>query len=533
MSKNLSTLARRKGLEDSLYKQLHGARSPSEIAQTHLVGEANVHAARSFYSGLADQDANLKAKVCDGTACIAAATEGSRDLHRALTERFGDEGVGSVSCLGRCFEGGAVQVEGRVMSGQKSLDSSTPPERENSIPVQPLADGPLTAKAMDLAQYRAVCEILTTRSSTEWLQTLSESDLRGCGGAGFPLGRKWLACREAPGSEKYLICNADEGDPGAYSDLYLLLENPLQVLAGMLIGGHLSGAGTGIIYLREEYPAAARSIALAIEQVSGCAPSGTTPFQFELVIGAGSYICGEETALIASLEGRRPEVATRPPYPVTEGLFRQPTIVNNVETLANVPWIIEHGASAYRGLGLDACNGTKLVCLDSLFNNPGVVEIPMGTPLSQVVYEHGGGFKVPVKAIQVGGPLGGVVPLSRLNHLNVDYDTFTQQGFMLGHAGIVSIPEELPAPDLLLHLFRFVADESCGKCFPCRLGSQRGTELLQRANSGGEISRLLFEELLETLELGSLCGLGSGLTLPARNLVTYFEEEFAGIWSDS
>ena len=254
--------------------------------------------------------------------------------------------------------------------------------------------------------------------------------------------------------------------------------------------------------------------------------------RFHIVRGAGAYVCGEETALLNSIEGLRPEVRTRPPYPTSHGLYGQPTLLSNVETLANLPAILTAGGRAYATLGLPACSGTKLVSLDGGFRRPGVYEVEMGTPLRQILDDLGGGTRYPVKAYQIGGPLGGLVPASKVAELTLDFESFAHHGFLLGHAGIVAIPTHFPLAELLAHLFAFAARESCGKCFPCRIGSRRGQELVEGAlHQGRRIDPALFDDLLDTLEGGSLCALGGGLPLPVRNALTQFREELAPLFA--
>jgi len=256
-------------------------------------------------------------------------------------------------------------------------------------------------------------------------------------------------------------------------------------------------------------------------------------FDFKIIKAQGAYICGEETALINSIEGQRPEVRTRPPYPTQQGLFNKPTIVNNVETLAAVYAIIKNGGEAYSKLGTEKSTGTKLVCLDSYFNNPGIYEVEMGTPLSTVFNDFGGGFKSPVKAVHIGGPLGGLVPTSKINELNVDFESFANAGFLLGHAGCISVPQNFPMLKYLEHLFDFAAYESCGKCFPCRLGTTRAHEMLKKAGDEDyKISEELFRDLLSTLEQGSLCAHGGGIPLPAKNALQYFKEELKNYFEE-
>jgi NADH-quinone oxidoreductase subunit F len=304
------------------------------------------------------------------------------------------------------------------------------------------------------------------------------------------------------------------------------------LLFGMLVGGYIIGANRGVLYIRGEYPESIHVVRQEMERFRDAGLLGENingngfDFEFKVIEGAGAYICGEETALLSSIEGQRPEVRVRPPYPTQEGLFNMPTVVNNVETLACVYNILNHGGEQYAALGNGKSTGTKLVCLDGYFNKPGLLEVVMGTPLSEVIYEMGGGFREPVKAIHVGGPLGGIVQVKKIPDLTLDFESFAQQGFLLGHASIISIPERFPMVKYLEHLFDFTAAESCGKCFPCSIGSVRGRELLQKAQEDGyQIDRQLMDDLLETLEIGSLCALGGGLPLGVKNALHYFQDE--------
>ena len=379
--------------------------------------------------------------------------------------------------------------------------------------------------------YKPWLEVLQNQPERA-LEAIKTSNLRGRGGAGFPMGLKLEFCSKAKGDVKFIICNADEGDPGAYSDRYLLEQQPHSVLFGMLVSGYAVGAHHGIVYIRAEYPEAVNIVQNAIDQLKDRALVGQNihgsgfDFEFKIIQAQGSYICGEETALINSIEGQRPEVRIRPPYPAQRGLFNKPTVVNNVETLAAVHYIISEGGDAWKAIGTEKSSGTKLVCLDSFFKRPGIYEVVMGTPMKTVINELGGGFNSPVKALQIGGPLGGVVPVEKLDELTLDFESFAKAGFLLGHASVVSIPEDYPMMRYIEHLFDFAAYESCGKCFPCRLGTKRGHEMATRAiQEGHVIDRSLFDDLLTTLEEGSLCAHGGGIPLPIRNIVQYFDSE--------
>jgi NADH-quinone oxidoreductase subunit F len=314
---------------------------------------------------------------------------------------------------------------------------------------------------------------------------------------------------------------------------------PMALLAGMILAGYMAGASYGVLYIRAEYP---ESITVIQDSIKILADSGWLgdnikdsgfDFRFKIIQAQGAYICGEETALLSSIEGQRPEVRVRPPYPTQQGLFNMPTVVNNVETLACIPYVLQYGGDRFASIGSGKSKGTKLVSLDGFFNRPGIYEVDMGTPLSYVIDNLGLGFKSPVKAMHIGGPLGGLVPVSKAPDLTVDFESFSSQGFLLGHASVVCIPESYPMADYIKHLFQFTAHESCGKCFPCRLGSTRGYEMFEKAQqSEYKISRSLLDDLLETLEIGSLCALGGGLPLPVKNALQYFEEELKVYFSE-
>jgi NADH-quinone oxidoreductase subunit F len=314
--------------------------------------------------------------------------------------------------------------------------------------------------------------------------------------------------------------------------MYLMEQQPHSVLLGMMVAGWFAGASTGILYIRAEYPDSIRIIEAAIADLHAAGLLGRNiagsgfDFSLKTIKGAGAYICGEETALLSSIEGQRPEVRVRPPFPTVQGLFRKPTIVSNVETFANLHAILTLGGKAYGSIGTAQSTGPKLLSLDSHFVRPGIYEAPMGLPLKDV-FAAAGGFRKPVKAIHIGGPLGGLIPLALTDSLTVDFESFKSAGFLLGHAGVIAIPEAMPMIDYLEHLFQFTADESCGKCFPCRLGSTRGRELIAKARNDASfrIDPELIGDLLDTMEQTSLCALGGGVPLPVRNALRYFRSE--------
>jgi NADH-quinone oxidoreductase subunit F len=547
MSKNLSALSFRKGVEKNVFERMVDAATQSGTAEQNelvhkmgaedLFGDAVTLGAVSFYDFLKKENASKRVFVCNGSACLCAGTQDK--LHHTLEVHFKPEEIGHICCLGRCHEGGAFQYQGRNYSGQEDtalLDLFTTGhgDAEDRYAVESALDQPLlTAPFPGIQEYYEPFRKLITEGNREALgNELKDSGLRGRGGAGFPLHFKWASCRAAEGAVKYIVCNADEGDPGAYIDKYLMERQPHSVLLGMMVAGWFAGAQTGVLYIRAEYPDSITIVNEAIEDLRAAGLLGSnilgTGFSFTLktIKGAGAYICGEETALLASIEGQRPEVRTRPPFPTVEGLFRKPTIVNNVETFANIHAILTLGGKGYAQIGTPQSTGPKLLSLDSHFRKPGIYEVAMGTPL-KTVFEMAGGFKTDIKAVQIGGPLGGIVPVSHIEDLTVDFESFKKSGFLLGHAGVVSIPRSLPMIEYIQHLFQFTADESCGKCFPCRLGSTRGKELIAKARSDDtyKIDRALINDLLDTMEQTSLCALGGGVPLPIKNALQHFDAE--------
>ena len=544
MSKNLSELSGRKGLEDNLFNRIGELAKPDgtpsideldKLAKEFLIGTANTYGTASFYDFLKPENKGKKVYVCNGTACLCAGTQDK--VTKDLSKHFQSDQIGHMTCLGRCHENSAFHLNGKNYSGDSLFDLSEiinqdSDKNKDTYHIQASGKEILTKEFTNVNQYYSPFRAAIKGNSEETLAEIKASNVRGRGGAGFPMGLKLEFCRREEADTKFIICNADEGDPGAYSDRYLLEHQPHSVLFGMMISGFVTGAEYGILYIRAEYPESATICQSAIDELRVAGLIGKdidgSGFNFDLKIiqAQGSYICGEETALINSIEGQRPEVRIRPPYPAQRGLFNKPTVVNNVETLATLHYILENGGAAWKTIGTERSSGTKLISLDSLFKRPGMYEVEMGTTLSEIVYELGGGFKKPVKALQIGGPLGGLVPVSKIGDLTLDFESFSQNGFLLGHASVVSVPEDFPIMKFIEHLFDFAAYESCGKCFPCRLGTKRGHELSTKAlNSDYKIDRKLFDDLLGTLEKGSLCAHGGGIPLPVRNALQYFDGE--------
>ena len=540
MSRNISLLSGKKDDKNSLFGKI--SVSPNETSDAQLAGEYNlgvstIHSTKSFYDFLSEDFKNKKAYVCSGSACMCRGTQ--EDVTQKLKSKFGQDAVGEMICLGRCYENSAFYYNGENYSGDdiNQLDEIIDGKHKStSYTMRSFSDTSFLVEDEAFSTFKDFKDLLETCFQTDkndLINTLKDSGLRGRGGAGFPTGMKWEFCSDQDAPAKYVVCNADEGDPGAYSDRYLLEEQALKVLFGMVICGYIIGSKQGFMYIRGEYPesiditnetlAKLRDLNLLGNNILG---SGFD-FDMNVVEGQGAYICGEETALIASIEGRRAEVDVRPPFPVVEGLYKKPTVVNNVESLAAVALIFKHGSDSYKNIGNGRSLGTKLISLDGHFNNPGLYEVDLGTPLSRIIDEIGGGFNDDIKAIQIGGPLGGIVPVDILRSLTLDFEVFADAGFLLGHASFVCIPRSFSAVEYAKHLFAFTAHESCGKCFPCRLGSTRGKEMLGSAiDDNQKFSEELIYDLLETMEVGSLCALGGGLPLAIRNLLEHCGDEF-------
>ena len=543
MSKNISNLSGRIGLKNNLFQKISERSLAStndngmkEIADQYNVGVSTIHGAESFYEFLRPAHREKKAFVCNGSACMCAGTQGP--LKKKLQEKLGEDKIGEMFCLGHCYENHAFHYDGENYAG-KDINNIDEIIKGKEIKQEKFFSKSyaktsflMDDKLSNLDQFKQLFEKVIKIDTKEIIKSLLDSNLTGRGGAGFPTGMKWDFCGKTKSEKKYVVCNADEGDSGAFSDRYLLEDQPLKVLFGMVICGYVIGSNEGVLYIRGEYPKSIEAINGSINSLKKAGLLGEnilgTNFSFDLniCIGQGAYICGEETALIASIEGRRAEVDVRPPFPVTEGLYKKPTVVNNVETLAAATGILIHGADKFSSIGNKKSAGTKLVCLDSFFNNPGVYEIDMGTPIKNIFNDIGGGFKEAVKALQIGGPLGGVVPLTEAEKLNLDFQEFTEAGFMLGHGSIVSIPKNFPMVEYIHHLFEFSAEESCGKCFPGRLGSYRGKEMFdQYKNKSAKIPLKLLNELLVTMQKGCLCALCGAIPTPIMNILKYFGDE--------
>ena len=383
--------------------------------------------------------------------------------------------------------------------------------------------------------YKALAKVLTEMTPEQVIDEVLKSGLRGRGGAGFPTGKKWQFAAASKADQKYMVCNADEGDPGAFMDRSVLEGDPHSVLEAMAIGGYAIGASEGYIYVRAEYPIAVKRLEIAINQARDYGLLGKnifgSGFDFDIFIrlGAGAFVCGEETALMHSIEGGRGEPKPKPPFPAVRGLFDKPTNINNVETLANIPQIILKGADWFASIGTEKSKGTKVFALGGKINNTGLVEVPMGTPLRDIIYKIGGGIPggKKFKAVQTGGPSGGCIPADYLD-IAIDYDSLTAIGSMMGSGGMIVMDEDNCMVDIARFFLDFTVDESCGKCTPCRIGTRRMLEILERIVEGkgeeGDIEKL--EALAENIKATALCGLGQTAPNPVLSTLKYFRDEY-------
>ena len=523
----------------------------------------------------AEREGRRRVSVCAGTACVFAGSMKVRDAFVAEVDAAGLRDAVEIAisgCHGLCSQGPLAVVSdgdtyyprlkvrdvkriveehlagGTVVEKLLYVDPGTGARIAcaHDIPFYALQTrialrdvGVIDPESLDeyLARggYEAARKALATMPPDEIVAEILASGLRGRGGAGFPTGTKWKFARSSPGDVKYIICNGDEGDPGAFMDASIMDGDPHAVIEGMVIASYAIGAHEGYIYVRAEYPLAVRRLRLAIAAAEERGVLGEDVFgsglAFKLKIkeGAGAFVCGEETALIASIMGERGMPRKRPPFPAVSGLWGKPTNINNVETFASVAWIIAHGAAAYAAIGSDTCKGTKAFSLAGKVVNGGLAEVPMGSTLRHVIFDVGGGIKDgrEFKAVQLGGPSGGCVPASLLD-TPVDYESLAATGAIMGSGGMVVADDTTCMVDLARYFLQFTQNESCGKCVPCRLGTKRMLEILERITKGqgreGDIASL--ELLASTIKKTSLCGLGQTAPNPVLTTIRYFRDEY-------
>jgi NADH:ubiquinone oxidoreductase subunit F (NADH-binding)/NADH:ubiquinone oxidoreductase subunit E len=540
------------------------------VARASGQPEAAVWGIATYYGDLGTAPrGKTRVKVCKGTACHAACGDASvgwmeeaLGLREGETSKDGAVSLEAVYCLGFCNAGPTVEVEGRIygeltpdkakvlakdLAGASVVEAHTalvPPFEAfgPAIVLERLAR-PIDATNLSVARehgaFVGLAKALETMRPDEVLGQVDASFLRGRGGAGFATSQKWrfAAANAKTAGEAYVVCNADEGDPGSYIDKYLMERDPFAIIEGLAICGYAIGASRGFVYIRSEYPESAPAMRRAVEAARAAGILGRSvlgrdfAFDVDIVEGAGSYVCGEETALLRSLEGLRGMVTARPPYPADKGLFNSPTVVNNVETLVNLGWIMRNGGDEYAKIGVGKSRGTKAVSLNERFVKPGVYEVPLGTSLRTVLLDIGGGLKDgrPIKAVQIGGPLGGILPGTLLD-VPLGFEELDAVGGLLGHGGIVAWDDRTDVRDIAIHLFEFCDAESCGKCFPCRIGGRRGLEIVKRLKGKRDAAAVaadvaLLGELCETLKFGSLCAHGGAIPDPIKCLMTHFGAE--------
>lgn len=462
--------------------------------------------------------ARIGQSACRGTGCFVARHQNAATWARAM----GEEQV--VHCLGKCY--GAPACTGDNERPRIEVDAPV------GVVLERMVHGParMLEEYIERRGYRALEKALAGAPGAV-LEEIEASELRGRGGAGFPVGKKWRMAAEQKEREKFIVANADEGDPGAYIDRFIMEDDPHSLIEGMALAAYAVGAEKGVIYLRVEYPEAASILEHAIMEARQAGILGGNnqkdAFDIELVVGKGSYMCGEETALLNALEGKRPVARARPPYATERGLHGKPTVINNVETLANIPWIVRNGGESYQRLGFSKSRGTKVVSLNSLFNYPGLYEVEFGVTVRHIVEKLGGGLRSGrLKGVMIGGPLAGVVPPQLLD-TPFGFEELEAIGGSVGHGGIVAFDERTTIPELMEYIFGFGAFESCGKCTPCRLGARRVQQLFQQALRGPvtKVEEREVREILAAIKLTSLCGFGSGLAQFGESVIRHYGEE--------
>lgn len=509
----------------------------------------------------AQEQVEHRINVCVAAGCVSCQSNLVKDaLDREIKQRGWEKKCQAkgVGCMGLCSEGPLVSTSDGRLYKQVTAEDAVPLldslggepvgrlicrtdvpffQRQTKIVLENsgIVDPDRMEDYIGLTGYGALIKVLSELTPSEVVQEVVKSGLRGRGGAGYPTGLKWSTVSKAGGPQKYVICNADEGDPGAFMDRSVLESDPHRVIEGMLIAAYAVGASEGYIYVRAEYPLAIKRLRTAIRQAERAGLLGTSicgtrfSFRLDLRLGAGAFVCGEETALIASVEGKRGTPRPRPPYPAQEGLFGEPTLINNVETFANIPTIIRNGGEWYAKIGTEKSKGTKVFALAGRVINTGLVEVPMGITLREIVFDIGGGIpdNRQFKAVQTGGPSGGCLPAEFLD-MPVDYESLAKAGSIMGSGGMIVMDETSCMVDVAKYFMDFCMTESCGKCVPCRVGTYQMNDLLQRIcdRHATEKDKALLEKLCDLLRNTSLCGLGQSAPNPVVSTLRYFAEEY-------
>ena len=513
----------------------------------------------------AREPADLEVRVCLAASCQSS---GALAVHDALSEKAEGHGschVKKVGCMGLCSAGPLVttvsaqdpvehvfhdvtpeRADGLLAAASGRADDRAPSRFDDDMPFftrqhrlvlenSGVIDPESFKDYVAAGGYSALVQALSEMTPAEVLREVTDSGLRGRGGGGYPTGLKWSTVAKMPADQRYVVCNADEGDPGAFMDRAILESDPHRVIEGMALAGYAIGADKGYVYIRAEYPLAVERLKTAIRKAKRSGFLGNkiceTPFSFdvEIRLGAGAFVCGEETALMASIQGERGQPRPRPPYPAESGLWGQPTLINNVETFANIAPIVRDGGANYAALGTERSKGTKVFALAGRIRNTGLIEVPMGTTLREIVEEIGGGIPdgKGFKAVQTGGPSGGCVPEAHLD-LPVDYDSLREVGSIMGSGGMIVMDETSSMVDVARYFMEFCMTESCGKCIPCRTGTQQMHEILSSLTRGQARPRdlELLEELCDVVQATSLCGLGQTAPNPVLSTLRFFRDEY-------
>jgi bidirectional [NiFe] hydrogenase diaphorase subunit len=500
--------------------------------------------------------------VCTGTACLSAHSDQVKEALEGEVKQRGLEKVCAITgggCRGACAAGPLISVEpGDILyQGVQPADAPEIVEKLADAPIERLrfpTDDPFFSQQKRIVLeysgkldperieeyitaggYEALLKALTEMTPAQVVEQIMKSGLRGRGGAGYSTGLKWSTVAKALGNRKFVICNGDEGDPGAFMDRSVMEDYPFKILEGMTIAAYAVGADQGYLYVRAEYPLAVKRLQSAIRQAQkhnllGNNISGTQfSFHVEIRLGAGAFVCGEETALIASIEGKRGQPRPRPPYPAEHGLWGYPTLINNVESYANVAPIIRNGAEWFSGIGTEKSKGTKVFSLTGRINRTGLIEVPMGTTLREIIYDIGGGIPdgKHFKAVQTGGPSGGCIPAEYLD-TPVDYESLMKLGSFMGSGGMIVMDDTSCMVDVAKYFMEFCMSESCGKCVPCRVGTTHMYGLLDKITRGrASLDDLtMLEELADMVRHTSLCGLGQGAPNPVQSTLRYFRNEY-------
>ena len=511
------------------------------FSQRAIVPLYQIQAVASFYPHFRLRPGpKVEVKVCTDLSCHIA---GARQLYRAAEQRAASMTaceVGTVSCLGRCDQAPAVAINDTIYAG---VDESRFLFLLDAFARGQVPDNPFVQHGTDLPvidpyrtesdRFAALRQLLTTRDVAAVIQTLKDSGLRGMGGAGFPTGVKWEIVRNAAGDEKYVVVNADESEPGTFKDRFLMEKFPHLLIEGILLGAFVVGAKKAFIFLRHEYPHQAHILSHALNAARAQGVIGTNILgsdfscDIEIFVSAGGYICGEETALLEALEGKRAEPRNKPPFPGTHGLWGKPTLINNVETLSMIPGILQRGATWFKSQGRTN-NGLKYIGLSGHVERPGVYEVPLGLSVNELMTQYGGGINAgkKLKAFSPGGASSGFLPASMVD-VALDFQALAQVGSMLGSGAVVALAEGTCMLDAALNVVTFFRNESCGKCVPCRVGSDKIVQILERATRGqADTSEIdLIGELAETMQLTSICGLGQAAPLPITSVLKYFKDE--------